>query len=63
MIPFGEVVTISASQVDTPLIGKPLATSWRIEAKFLFNNLDNFKTDMEISALNGTSDRDLKVTI
>lgn len=41
VIPFGEVVTISATQVEIP-------------------HTDSFKTDTEIGALNGTSDRDLK---
>ena len=64
MIPFGEVVTISATQLDTPHTSKLLTMClpFKLNVGELLS-VDNFKTDTEISALNGVSDRDLKVGI
>lgn len=58
MIPFGEVVTISATQVEIPHTGK-LYLPLKLNPNCI--TIDSFKTDTEIGALNGTSDRDLKV--
>ena len=64
MIPFGEVVTISATQLDTPYTSKLLTMClpFKLNVGELMP-VDNFKTDTEISALNGMSDRDLQVGI